>query len=276
MSTPPNEEIVPEDGNDDGQAQEDTPKGHPAWDEILTDLPDEIQTMLRPKLAEWDRGVQEKFQQIHQQYDPYKPLVENNIPLDQVQQALFLAHQLDTNPADLVQKAIDHFNLEQFKQQTQQVVPDPDGEDDFSDSPYGELENDPRFKAFLEKQQELESRFQEREQQEQEAEAEAALEQYLTELKEQHGEFDENYVVTLLANGVDGEAAVKQFQTSVSQAAAALVQNQNPPKQQAVIAGGGGTSGSGIPDAPVSFGKMTGGEVSDLVAQYINQANQSG
>jgi hypothetical protein len=267
--TVPNDEAVVPEETDDGQA----PKGHPAWDEILTDLPDEIQEILKPKLAKWDSGVQEKFQQIHEQYDPYKPLIENNINANQVEQALFLAHQLDSDPTAFIQKAIDHFNLEQFRQQAAAEVPDDEDDDFLEESPYGDLEKDPRFKAFLEKQQELEAKFQEREQSEYEAEAEQALDTYLKELRDNHGEFDNDYVVTLIANGMDGEQAVKQFQDKVNQAAAALV----PPaavKPQAIIAGGGGTSGSGIPDQPVSFGKMKSGAVSDIVAQYINQANQ--
>lgn len=282
MSVPNNEEVVPDNTgqapNDQQQDDQQQVNGHPAWDEILNVVPDEFHEMLKPTLKKWDDGVQEKFQQIHQQYDPYKPLVENNIPLDEVQQALYLAHQLNTNPAELVQQAIDHFNLEQFKQaqsQQQQNLNDPDDPDGSEDFSLDDLEDDPRYKALLEKQREIESKITKREQEEQEQEAEQALEQYLGELREAHGEFDENYVVTLLANGVDGEAAVKQFQNTVSQAAQALIQQQqeqNPPRQTAVIAGSGGTSGSGVPDQPLKFGEMKDGQVSDLVAEYIKNA----
>lgn len=262
------------DADNNGNPDPNQNPGHPAWKEILDVLPDSLHGIITPKLQDWDRGVQQRFQEIHQQYNPYKKLVENQVPAEYVEQALYLANQLETNPAELVQKAIEHFNLEQFKAQANNS--DDDYDEDYDMQDLDDLRNDPRLKPFFDKQDELAQYIEQQQQAQQEQQSNQEMQNYLAYLHENYGNFDDIYVTALVANGVDGEVAVKQFQNTVNQAAQALAGNQqtqqNPPP---VVMGAGGSTGSGVPDQPVNFGGMERKGVNDLVEQYLQRASEN-
>lgn len=77
------------------------------WGPILDKLPQEFRAIVAPELRKWDQGVNDRFQKIHQEYEPYKYFKENSISPDTLYNAYAVAQQLEANPpgflADLKQ-----------------------------------------------------------------------------------------------------------------------------------------------------------------------------
>lgn len=257
-----------------GSQENDGSQGHPAWQVILDKLPDNLHPLIKPELEAMDKRVQDKLQELHGSYDPYKKFAENNVDPQIIEQALYLANHLQSDPAGFVQRAIDNFNLEQYKQQVQQAA----AEEELDDWDGDDFTKHPQFKALADQITSLQGKLTEREQQEQLTQQQQEVEDYLDQLETQHGEFDRLYVASMLANNIDGPQAVKQYQDMVNQAALKLtsgngtVQQQQQEQQVPVVMGAAGTAGSGSPNEPVSMGSLKGGEVMDMVTQMLEQA----
>lgn len=256
-----------------GQQQNDgNSNGHPAWQEILETLPDDLHPLVKPKLEEWDRNVQQKLQEVRAPYDPYKPLVENNIPVDMVEQALYLHHQLENNPQELIAKAIEHYKLD-YVPKDQIQVPDPeDLEDEFDGI---DITKHPAFQQLSQQLEQFNSKLTEKERLEQEAAEQEELDNYLDQLEQEKGPFNKLMVATLIANGMDGEQAVETYKSEIAQAVQqALGQNQQQQNQPPVVMGGDGTSGSGVPEQPVKMGDLSKDDLMKLSMQFLEQNNQ--
>jgi hypothetical protein len=273
------------------QQEEQQSQGHPAWQAILEKLPDDLQPLVRPELENWDKGVQGKLQEVRSQYegfDPYKPLIENNIPMERVEQALWLAQQLDQNPQGVVDQAIKAFDLQYAPVTAKNSNPSQDddeyefGDDDeYEDTPkprrqasdpLAGLENHPAFQQIKEKAEQLDQLLSQQRQEQEQEEASTQLEGYLSELKQTHGEFDDLYVTALMANGMEAEEAIERYKNTITSQAQALYQqhnqgNQSPPP---VVMGEDGTSGSGMPVENTRMGALKQSQVDDIVLQMLN------
>lgn len=276
-------------GEEEQQAQ-----GHPAWQEILEVIPEDLRPVIEPKLKEWDQGVNGKLQAVRSEYEPletYKPLVENNVSLDYVQKALWLAHELENNPEGLVRQAIDHYGLDSvLAAQTSSSDPagndEDDDEDDENDFGDFDITNHPQFKAMQKQAEELEKWRREQQEAQETEQAKSALEKTLDDLHNQYDidgpdgnkipGFDNLYVAALMAQGVEPEDAIKSYNDTVNERARMLAgiqqDNETPPP---VVMGGDGNTGSGIPNEPVNMHTMKDNDVSDLVQQIIDQSNKA-
>lgn len=270
-------------------------QGHPAWQEILSVLPESLHSVVTPKLQEWDQGVQQKLTDVRSQYDPYKELVDNNVSMDQVQQALMLALTLEQDPERVVEQAIEHFGIEKYKAQAQQQVqppvsvPDEDEDDlDMSNMTFEQMQNNPALKPFFDKQKELEDWVNSQREAEENRTAESQLEDYLKGLHENpdYGEFNDLFVTALMSNGVSAEDAIKQYHETVNQAAQALTQAQDPNQTQQnigsgnnqqppVVMGSAGNVGSGLPNNEIQFGKLSNSETNDMVMKILQSQQQT-
>lgn len=277
MSVSANEPNVPDDES----------QGHPAWMSLLEEVPEDLRPVITPKLEEWERHMQAKLQEYQTQYEPYKayePLVEHKVSLDNIQKALWLAQQLETDPEALVKQAIEHYELGYVPAgEVQPVETDPDDEDnEFTEF---DITKHPQFQAMSSKIEKWEQ-AQEAERERQETErAKSALEQTLDNLHEKYDldgpegtkipGFDNLYVAALMAQGVEAEEAIKSYNDTVNARAQMLagVKPSDPPPP--IIMGGDGNTGSGIPNEPVKMSAMKDNDVSDLVQQIIDQAKNA-
>ena len=199
---------VVEDNAPVGESQQES-QGHPAWKEILDVLPSSLHPIVTPALSKWDQGVQERFQQVQSKYEPYNSLVENGIQPDRIEQALGLARMMEEDPQGLYARMGEYFSMGKSNDQGQ-TTENEDDEFDIGSESSPEWE---RAKAELEQNQQLLAQgLQAMMQEKANAEAEAKLEADLKALKEKHGEFDEEFVLTYaLNNGNNLEAGVKKY-----------------------------------------------------------------
>jgi hypothetical protein len=258
-----------------GSTEQEPSQGHPAWQVILDKLPDSLHPLILPELEAMDKRQQAKLQEVYGTYDPYKKFADNKVPAEVIEQALYLANHLQSDPEAFVTRAIQNFNIEKFQQaqattEPQELEVEWDGED---------ISKHPALKALTDRIEALQGTVNESQREKQERLQQEQLDQYLDTLEEQNGEYDRLYVSALMANGVEGPNAVKQYQEMVNAAALKLTGGTPPvpPAQQQqvqapVVMGASGTAGSGSPNEPISMGGMKNGEVQDLVIQMLEQS----
>jgi hypothetical protein len=270
--------------------------GHPAWQEILSEIPEEYHHFVKPKLQAWDQGVQQKIQEVHDQYKDYadfKGLVDNNIDPDYVEQAIALADQLQANPKKVMEQVNQAWNLGFVESSS--VQPDTSAGESTDDDPFDgeddgmDITKHPKFSEIESKLNELQTQYEAKQTAEQEEADAQAFEQYLNELEtsvtEKNLPFDRTFVTALIAQGLDGQDAVKQFHTIIASAGVQLPDGTEGDQQQPesdsgddppVVMGGDGTTGSGLPDQSVKFGTLSKNDLNSTVEQLLDQALNSG
>lgn len=259
----------------DEEGEHEAPKkasGHPAWKPILDAVPEEYHEALMPQLQEWDTGVSRKFQDIHDKYAAYEEL-EDYDPSD-LKEAAEIYQQLVNDPAATWESIGRVFGLS--PQETAQSASEAESGD------FDDLELPPALMAKLAKvdkqEQMLEmiaADLQGRNVAEEEAEEDAALEEYLEELAEEYGAFDEDYIVTLLAAGIDGDEAIARYQELVGEANAEQVaevesSDSRTSAPRIMSSSGGVPSGSGNPN----LSKLSDQDTKGLVAEILRLAQQ--
>jgi hypothetical protein len=177
------------------------PAENPAWASFLEIIPSGLHDSVKKRLGEWDRGVDERFQKVHSEYEPYKWAKENQIKGEELQQAWGFWRQATDNPRFVYDTLGQHFNFGQpTPEQGQQVnspvqTPQTEFADDFADegSPFDITQN-PQFQALQQQNQQLMEQFnqfsQQQEQQRLEAEATQWAEGVNAQLTEKYPNVD--------------------------------------------------------------------------------------
>lgn len=260
-----NEEEHEEDHEEDDEPQAG---GHPAWQQILSQIPSELHAQVIPTLQEWDAGVSRRFQKIHDEYAPLKRFEE--VDPDEIKEALDVYQALVNDPATTWEAIGRVYGLS--PQQVSQVAADPYGEGESDDFDLGDLP--PAIRDRLSKldvhEKVLEAitgELLQRQETERVSQEDAEFEEYLDALREEYGEYDEDYVVGLIASGVDGEEAVARFQQFTQQYAQQSQSRQAP----RVMSGGGG-----IPNnAPPDVSRLSNQDTQRLVEELLRMSQDS-
>lgn len=245
--------------DDEGEYEDDDqPQGHPAWNDILSVVPEEYQDQVRNQLASWDAGVSRQFQKIHDEYAPYKAL-EDYDP-NMLRTAADVYSALVDNPQDTWETIGRVYGLSPAGQ----VDEDDDDEDGYElpasvRRQLSKLDEHERILGNLTQQ------FQQSQAEDEEAQEDAELDEYLQELADTYGEFDEDYVVGLIAAGIDGEEAIGRYQQLSRQ------YQQPQPRMTApnVMSGSGGIPTSGS----VNVSKLNTQDTQNLVAEILRLAS---
>lgn len=210
-------------------------------------------------VKDWDGGVTRKFQELHGQLEPYQQLGADPQTLEQ---AVQLMQMIDSEPEKvlgLLQQAIgDGKGDPQGQEEPQQ------GDDWQSQLPPQFMDKFNQFEQVLEM---MAGNFVEQRESAKFAEEDAALESVMTELKTKHGDFDEDYVLTKIASGMEPEAAVQGYQKAIQSQVNTRAATPNVPK----ILGGGGAA----PQQVTDITKASSKDVKNLVANILAQAAQA-
>lgn len=278
---------MPQDDNNSGM--------NPAWKPFLDVLPTSLHNVVLPVLKDWDAGVQNKFQEIRNEYaelEGYKKFVEANVDPEYVEQAVILADQLQREPGKIVGQINEAWNLGYVSKDEAAKLGQPpvdnsgdNGGLDFE--PESDIFKDPRVKAMKDALDELQNNFQTDKEREEEEAAIAEFESELDDLEKSYTDpnreggplpFNRMFVTALISQGVDGEAAVKQYHEVLAlNSSSQDTSTEKPPEvKPPVVMGGQGTAGSGSPDGTVDVGSLSRSEVNKTVQQLLAQAAESG
>src|SRR5215510_13309568 len=78
---------------------------NPAWNEMLGGIPSEYHSQVIPHLQKWDKGVNDRFQQVHSQYEGYRPFIENQVSPEDINFSMGLLNAINNDPI-AVQQAL--------------------------------------------------------------------------------------------------------------------------------------------------------------------------
>jgi len=245
---------------------------NPAWNELLGIMPTQLHPQMIPHLQKWDQGVQQQFQKVHSQYEPYKPFLDAQVDPQQIQYALQIMEHLNNNPRQIYD-ALAEFHGWNEQGQTEPNAP---VTEDYSD--LGNIvDEDPRISQLNEQVElmrnimlaqynEQQQAQMQQQQSQQEQQEDQALEEEFTTLKSKYGEFDERYVLGLMAAGTSAEDAVKSYNELVEQ----TLQNRPGNSAPRVLGGGGG-----VPSNAINHSSLSDEDRRRLVVQRLQQAAQN-
>ena len=257
------------------------------YEEYLADIDDEVQRkLLEPRVKDWDARVTKRFQAIHEEYKPYK---ESGLTAQSIGQAAQLYQMLQSDPQrvfytlaealpELAQQLIQE-RAQQYGYSQQPVQPQvqPQGNGQAALDPYADL--DPTVAQHLQSLQERHDKqtqllsgvaqyLYNQQQQQTTAQQDAQLDFLLQGLRQQYGDYDENYVLTMMHAGMNPDQAVQQWKQTLQQAvnnvSRATPQEPGPPFL------GGGSAPPGQQFDPAT---ATSKDVQALVASAL-AANQ--
>lgn len=224
---------------------------------FLKDVAEEHRSIIEPYVKKWDAGVQRRFQDLHGQLSPYQQLGADPQELAQAYQ---LYQLLDEDP-----ERVYHALREQYESGEDED----DGVDDSGDESFQGLP--PEIQQELKQQRQVLEALAEfvtnQQQTAQEAAEDKELDSYLGLLREEFGDYDEDYVVAKMYRGMSGEDAVKSWQAAIQKQ---LNGGGTPPPNLPPILSGGGV----VPAEQQNLAKMDRKDVKSLVAQLMSQAHQ--
>lgn len=235
--------------------------------DFLKGVPDEHKSILEPYVKKWDAGVTRRFQDLHNQYKPYQDL---GLDVEELSQAAQVYQMLqDDDQAKIIYNALhEQFGQEvadQFAQEQNQQQQN--GSNSLQGLP-------PEFVQRIDQQQQmLESLAQiilNQQSQSAEAQEDAELDNYLNLLKEEFGDYDEDYVLAKMDAGMSGEDAVKQYQAMVQ-----TVLNQNGSKLP-ILPTLSNQGGSSVPVQTQSIKDLPRKDVKELVAKVLADTHNQG
>lgn len=270
---------------------------NPAWKPLLDKLPPALHPMVMPVLEEWDKGVQQKFTEIREEYKPYeafKPFVENNITADFAWESVVFADQLQREPAKVAEQINSAFNLEYIsKADHEKALADASasssGSEELFENEDGtklDLSKIPEFANLKQTLETIQSQSEEekRKAQEQEALDEFnaeldALEKAVTEPEDgsQGKPFNRTVITAFMSQGLSGEDAVKEFHKLLGANASTETPSTSTTNTDApVTMGNSGNAGSGVGQEEVKWAEMSNSDFNANVAKVLEAQLKQG
>lgn len=251
---------------DNSEVTPEAPGPNPAWNDVLSVLPEQFHNVVTPHFQKWDQAAQQRIEQANQsvtQFEAYKPFVENGISPQDLEQGLQLMYQINQDP-----KAVYEALGEAYGLSAAQVEAAIEGEGE----PEGESQNfqDPRVDQLQQGVELIAQNLLDQHQAKLDAEAESELDAGLKKLKDAHGEFDEQYVLSLCA--VHPDITLEQAHANYQQLTQRILQQNPRPFAPNVMGNSGG--GTGLPSQAIDPRTLDGKSTRDLVAQMLKAANQ--
>lgn len=256
MGTP----IEPGEVQDNPADPGNVPGPNPAWNDVLSVLPEQFHSVVTPHFTKWDQAAQERVTAANEKvkaFEAYEPFVEHGIDVEELQNGLRLMHEINTNPQNVWNALGQAYGL------TGEVG---NGEEAEGEDGENTTYQDPRFDQ-LQQGIELVSQIVLQEQTAKlNAQADADLDTELNQLKEKHGDFDERFVLAMMQNGMSGEQAATAWQETRN----SLLQNNPRPFAPTVM--GGSQGGTGYPSQQIDPTKLSNKEARNAVVQMLAAA----
>lgn len=272
-STPDQGQVAPDqDGavENSPQQTDSTPGENPAWASFKEALDPMSFERVKPLLAKSDKDVQSRFDKIHEQYKPFKDLVDNEVDPERVKVSLNLAQQVEQDPEFV-------FNsLKEFLQRNGRMPEDEQelAEDVEDQQQEQEEQDDPRIAQ-------LEQWAHQQEQEKLASEADTWLDSELSRVQKEHPELTETDIREVLERATThatrtGEELqnLDPFVKSVLDYQQNILTRPRPGDSAPNLV----PSGGGIPQQQnqKTLGQLSSNEVQNTLASLTMKANQAG
>lgn len=258
MTTP----IGAADGENGGQGSDSGI--NPAWNDMLGIIPEDLHSQVTPHLRNWDTNFNTKVQQVQSEYAPFAEFKEAGVSPEQIRMSMGLAKALEDNPKQVYDLLAQQFNFGAGPGQGDPDVVD----DELADLPDAVKQKLEMFDAVQKQLDTLTQWAVTQQNSSAEAQEDQALENLMANLKTEHGEFDEHYVLSKMQAGMDPKDAVADYNSFVER----ITTDAQRPKAPKILG-----SGSIIPgEQGVDPRKLNPQATKDLVTQMLaNNAAQN-
>lgn len=249
------------------------PENQSPYADYLEKVPEGLRPVVEPTFKEWDANVTQRFQELHSQYEPWKQVTDQYQP-DDVMGALQVASVLEEDPERFLAAFVEAYpELAQKALQGQGGTQQPPSTPPSSEQGLSDLDpEDPvaqRIKSLEDQISQLTGTFTEQQQREQQQASQQYLDQVLSQLHEQHGDFDDTFILSQIAfaNRTPDQAIQAWNETKTKYMAPPP---PTPPAPPVISANGG------IPSTVPEIEGMDRKETTNLVAQLLEQAAREG
>lgn len=242
--------------NEGGEGQGNDSGINPAWNDVLSAVPEDKHSEVTGHLRNWDQN----FQRVQSDYAPFKEFKEAGVSPDQIRMGMGLMQALEQNPKQVYDLLAQQFNFNDG-------APSGQGDAEPEDDPYENLPDAVKAQLGLipDLQQKMETLLNwavGQQNSSTEAQEDEALDNLMNQLRQQHGDFDEHYVLSKMQAGQDPAEAIKDYNAFVER----ISTEAQRPKAPKIF----GSSGSGVPgEQRLDPAKMNSQETKSYVAQLL-------
>lgn len=253
---------------------------HPStWDSILSKIPTALHDVVKPALLEWDQGVNKRFQELAEEWKPFKEFKENKVDPTYIKNAVSFAQAFESDPTGVLKNANETYNLgfgdpdELARLQAEldsYEDPDGDNEDYEEDDTVVDLASDPNFKAMQEQVAAMSKAVQGLA-----SDTDAQKhEKYLDNLLEGKQHINRTFITALMTQGLTGEQAIDEYNKALASSVTTPPEVTPPVGTPGtpVVMGQDGTAGAGTETKEIDFGKMGTTDINDMVSQMLQAA----
>lgn len=248
---------------------------NPAWGELLGALPTSLHGVVKPHLSKWDQSVQQRFQTVQSQYEPYKQFIDNGTRPEDLANGLQIMQMLASDPRGFYDRMTQHYGDEwglNAGDQGQSGDEWDDELDDDEDNPYAQqlAEAREQIEAMRGNQDTMAQYLASQVEAQANARADQEVEQEFNAVKEKYGDLTQAHVNAIVSMALQNNMSVPQAADAVfgliGQSGA---QQQQRPSAPRVVPTNGGMPAP----APINPGKLNGGDRRALVKSILEQNN---
>lgn len=232
---------------------------------ILKDVPDEHKSILEPYMKRWDAGTTRRFQDLSNKYKHYDSLGWDE---DTTQQMSAVYQALMEDPQSLYDAIGNELGL--TAQEQKQVELAGETQQGFQGLP---PEMQTQWDQTQQVLQALAQYVLDDQRSKQESVEDREFDEYLGLLKQEYGEFDEKFVISRIANGMDGEAAVNEWNELINGHLEKLSESTQHLPNSVLSSAGGGAVSQGEPQ---KLADIPGKDIRQLIANVLSQTNAAG
>lgn len=232
--------------------------GAAPYAEYLENVPEDYRDEVESAFKEWDANVTRRFQAIGEEIAPYKELIENYDPRV-LTAGINLLSQIADDPQKIYDQLAETYNLGSGTPEKSEQGAEMTEEE--ASSGWQE-----RYEQQQQMLEELQNQIHSQQSRQNDEQQMQQFENYLDELRESKGDFDDDYVLSKVAAGYTPEQAIDSFHELLNDMSSQEPEVEQPP----VVLG----SSSGVESADIDFTQISDSETKDIVTQLLKQANQ--
>lgn len=221
--------------------------GNPAWSELYDVLPKSLHGMVQPVIDKWQSGVDSQFEK----FSPYKKFADSGVNPEVIEASMELARQVSSNPKAVYDELAQRYGWEQASAMVQKAVEEVEEAVDDDSDPFGEDLSSSELKALKAELDSLKQDLRSRDEVAEQAALGNEIEDSLTALAEEHGDFDSEAVVRramILADDYPNATMQQLLAAGYEQYNGELDRMRSTIKKAPKVAGG---SANKVPAAPV-------------------------
>jgi len=244
---------------------DNTPGPNPAWEPVLSLLPENFHSVVTPHFKEWDQAANSRIESLNSKFKDFEPFVEHGISGEDLASGVRLINLLNENPQALYDALAQQLGVQQ---QTAPEV-EPTGEEE------PELNLPPGYDKLQQGVELMAQRMLDAENKQKQAEASAELEKELKAVETKHGKLNNDLFMPFLSNAINDNPKI-----TVAQAADKFVELQNQIIQSSQAAqpfapnllGTTSGGGAGLPSNAIDPRTLNDTETKALVVQMLRAA----